>query len=410
MVLLVIQAVLKQKKRTLLIVLQLLTAFLCMVIGLGFLNSTQKNISKIKEFAPDNMIHLSYYQTGKFDDTKVLESENMKANISKFYESLKSSKIVDKVGTFLVDKKYSYGRQKNNEAMNLIIVDKPFLEMYDLEVIKGKSFKDIDMDFDKSNAVPVLVGSETSDQYPIGSNFELTLNKGNTQKLNVIGVLPPDMEFWGGGGTFLSGPPLMKCDNVIIIPAKDFTGFDDLELRVLYNNTIQLVDSSQKQEFSEFIKECNKLLNIPGGRIEVTSLEDEVRYIYDRNKTQIFYTISLSILLFLLSSLGLVGVILSSLIHRKREFGIRYSQGATLMHLVFLVEGEIIILYTFAGILGLLAATIISTFISDSISIYIGIQEIVVTFVVILFFSMITGILPVIKTLRQKPVNLISGD
>ena len=103
----------------------------------------------------------------------------------------------------------------------------------------------------------------------------------------------------------------------------------------------------------------------------------------------------------------MIAVILLSILRRKREFGIRYSIGATQINLIFLIIFEVLIVFLMANIVGHFFAFILSEVMIHEIR--VGLFTILASDIIMITFCLITVLIPCIKIMRMEPVNLIKG-
>lgn len=404
------QSILKQGKRPVLIVIQLLVAFICLIIGLGMVQATQRDIHAIRKITPPNMVHLATFMTDKANTKDVSDDSISIDNLKVFYNTLKENNAVGSIGSFVNDTVIAVNNniKTNREWINIIYMDDSLIKMSNLKVSEGKDIKYINEE--SANSIPVWIGSELAKENPIGTMIKVTINGDVKKQLVIAGILEKGIKFWNGNGTFLSNS-LINMDYSMIAPMqKEQDSGEAFTARILRNTVIQLKDISKKSNFNSFVqKNAQKELNNSGFTFKVIDSQMEEEQIIEKNKVQTVFIIALAIMLLVLSSFGLLGVILASILRRKRELGVRYAIGSTPKHLALLVFGEIVLLYVFSGVIALILSFIMSAFFSENLPIDINPLTILYTFGVVLIFSLATALMPIISVLRLEPVEMING-
>ncbi len=135
---------------------------------------------------------------------------------------------------------------------------------------------------------------------------------------------------------------------------------------------------------------------------------------YKNEKLETFkINIFISIFFMIAALSGTTAVILSSIIQRKREFGIRLATGASINSLKIIIVGEIMLITIISAIVAF-AISYLNNY--TSISLYKEIvfdlfKDEVLLFILasIIIMTFASSILPIIKINRLQPRELIGG-
>ena len=122
----------------------------------------------------------------------------------------------------------------------------------------------------------------------------------------------------------------------------------------------------------------------------------------------------LMFLFMLLPTINLVNINVSRIRERASEIGIRKSFGASSMTLVgqFIVEN--IIITFIGGIISLILAIIVLSMINGSgfiphVQLGLNFRIFTISFFVMMFFGLLSGVYPAFKMSRLKPVDALKG-
>lgn len=119
------------------------------------------------------------------------------------------------------------------------------------------------------------------------------------------------------------------------------------------------------------------------------------------------FSLGFSIIILILCSFGIVAIVLSSILKRKIEFGIRYSIGASPKNIMTLIIGEILLMFILGDIIGTILTYVISINID---TVKIGCLTIFPTTLIMFIFSFLSSLIPAIKIINMEPIKLIRGE
>lgn len=400
----IVKSHIKHKKRSILILIQLFVAFSAMVIGFASVESTLDHISKVKSISSLDILNLNI----ALDKSPISLSEEEKMEIINFNKEIKSNQMVKAFGG------YTNGYIKSNQSSmpdksfdNILLtgIDSELLKIYNFKVSTGKSLNELDEDGQETEYIPAIVGKNVVKKLPIESTrtayFTYTDNLV-CYKIKIVGVIKSDIDFWKTMGNSSNiSDNIQTLDNSIIAVLPE--GKNSLYLNTIDKNfLIKLKNVSDKNEFISFVQHKFDNHMLVGS---IHDIDYEIDKYIKRNQTPIFFSLAFSILIFILASFGLTSVILSSILRRKTEFGIRYSLGATPKTLSYLIIGETMFLFLIGDIFGIAFANFISILIHE---ITVGPLTIFASTIIMFIFSFLSSLIPVIKIVRTKPIKLIN--
>jgi putative ABC transport system permease protein len=381
----------KQKNKSILILIQLFIASFSICIGLGLLEFNISHITQVKSVFSLNTLCMNINIATKGETL----SKEQKTMLENLYKHIKNDNRVSSIGSYDIGYIKSDTSDRPDELyrnVKVIAIDNDLMDLFNNSKNIG-TIKDY-----KNKSIPVLVGKNVKNIIPIGSSKIIKLNSGNKEyPVTVDGVIKKHtFSLTSGFGNTISKYIEEPDDNIIVVLPKDEPS--------LFKNQL-LINLKNNFDDDSFKKDLNETLNKYNMTGSIHNINDELNIYINRNKIPIMACIGISLILLILSSFGLLGVILSSIIRRKIEFGIRYSIGATPKNIMQLIVGEILFLFLVGNFLGIMLALIISLF---SSGIKIGMITIFTSTVIMLIFCFLASLMPAIKIVRIEPVKLIN--
>jgi len=387
----IIKSHMKQKNKSILILIQLFIASFSICIGLGLLEFNISHITQVKSIFSLNTL----YMTTNMDSLGGNLSKDQKMIIENLYKYIKNDNRVASIGSYdtgYVTSDTSDRRDGLYKNVKVLAIDSDLINV----INNSKSIEAI-KDY-KSNSIPVLVGKNVENIMPIGTTKVIKLNNVNKEySIIVKGIIKNNTFFLTNSFSSDISDNIERTDDkiIVILPKSEPSLFGNNLLINLKNN---FAEDSFKTDLSKVLNQYNMT-----GSVHI--INHEVNQYIERNKIPIIASVGVSLILLMLSSFGLIGVILSSIIRRKTEFGIRYSIGATPKNIMQLIVGEILFLFLVGNFLGIMLALIISLFIS---AIKIGLITIFISTLIMLIFCVLSSLIPAIKIIRIEPVKLIN--
>lgn len=414
MIKLILQSFRKQGTRSILIFIQFLVGFIALSVAISLIEGTYSQTEEMKKLAPTDTVHVGITE-GMHFTTATKEEEEV-------YQLLQDNPLVANVATYLVEQIEFFELRIDQEPIdihnadfenintNVAFVDASFIEMFPFSVTKGRSLSVEDVSDDVQSEIPILVGHDLAKDFPIGS----ILNSGIAddrimtvipKQFIVVGVLPRNMIFWKGNSTSLDKRSLLRDDSLIVAPmqVEQNYGFG-FKARINYNNLITLHDPKKTVEFQALLTE--QIFEL-GQVSDVKTIAEEIERIKIADEIVLLFTLTFSSLILILSSFGLLGVILASIVRRQREFGIRYALGSTRSSLAFLVVGEMLLLLLLSSWFALLITKLFSITLLKNLLLAPGIITFTSVFVISLLLSLVASLIPLKRMLALQPVELI---
>lgn len=388
----IIRSHIKQKSKSILILIQLFISSLCLSFGLGFFELNLSHITKVNSLFSMSTLYTYININGPVSN----RSDDDNISIKQFFNSLKNDSRVSSIGSYDIGyiKSESSENRPDSSYNNakVIVVDYSLLKI----LINSKQ---IGLTNDLQNSMlPVVVGNNLKYLLPIGKTKTIKLNSsGKEFSINVKDYIKKDTYFLPNSfGGYISHK-ISPTENMVILALPP-------DEQPLYREGIfiQLKPGSNEEQFK------NDLSNLSieyGLNSYVHSIGDEITEYVNRNKIPMMVSLFISLILLFLSSIGLIGVILSSIVKRKSEFGIRYSLGCTPLNLLKLVVGEILTLFVAGTFLGISCSLIISIFIPEM---KIGLLTISVSSIIMFIFCLLSSLIPAIKIIKLEPIKLIN--
>jgi putative ABC transport system permease protein len=382
---LVIQSLLKQGKTPWLMVIQMFIGFFCLILGFGLLEETYRTINKAKKEIPASVIRLQF-AGGPIGQAHLERSDVI--------EQLKKISGIKYMGTSMIvwmnfnelSDAPEYGDTPT------YFVDEDFIKMYDIDVKAGRKLTGQDAQESGNKEIPVIVGYELGKLAPINT----VLTTGNRHFI-VAGVLPDSYKFWQKDNLDLSSR-ITDEPWMILAPRADIKPTEG-SMFLWYEG----------EDISSAIVQIEKEISKLGYKGIVYDLEKQIQVYISRNKPIIQATLAISGLLLILSSLGIMGVTLASIVRRQKEFGLRYALGASSKSLLGLVLGEIIIIVLVSSILGLVFVKVFQL-LMDELDFTFSIVTYLLTGGTIFISTLSIVILPLRYASRLNPIQLLRGE
>lgn len=413
---LIFQSLIKQRYRPILIIIQLFIGFVCLSFGLGLVEEANYLISEAKRNTPENLVQVNIKSVLEQNSFELNDAPKMDESIGEFYELLQKNNGIQLIGTLLrqgthfeevnkypdlIDKKKPIMDRGN---IDITYIDSGFLSIYPINVENGRTLNLKDFNGNTTQNVPILVGSLLGKHFPIGSVFSITLEDTKTHKqvqkqLTVVGVLPESYNFWQANNQQLTKQGLNEKLMIIAPLQPEQQGSNELLFR-LGSTHITLKD---KVNYQFFKRNLEQQASTAGLEADIYNLSDKINLYKGMHKMQIMLALTFAILLLLLSTLGLLGIVLTSIIRRQKEFGIRFALGGTWKSIGGMVAGEIFIQVGIAVIFGIIFSKILSNF----IEIQIGLLTSVVTIGIMILILVPTIITPLLRFRKWEPIEII---
>lgn len=397
---LILQSIRKRKKKLILIVIQFIIGFCALLFSLCTIENLLQYRKNIEKLAPLDSYHI-------FINNDKIEEFNYKTieKYEKIVNEIKTNHLVEKMGIF--ERVYLYTVEKNPIEIptTVIMANSDLLNMAQFQLNSG-SYEDLLKYKTTDTIVPVLVSSSLQDTYCLGQEYEFSLYDENYDMKNirfkVAGVLDSSMCFWDGGGSSIT-ENVAENKEFIICPM-----FSKISTDIAYmtNTIIELKKQGSNDDVLNKISEIYSNYELSP---EFNTLEDEINEYYTRQKVVVMATMIFAVIILLLSILGCIGTVLSSIISRNKEFGIYFSLGLTKKNLIYLVCGEIVILFLFSFFVGSIVSVIMVNIVMATEGFVINLHILCSAFMIMFICAMLCVIIPLKKVTTLNPIDLLSG-
>lgn len=378
-----------------------------------------------------------------YDDINDLKNKNI-IQQAKIYFCAANPSVggLDNVKT-----KYSdLGIAQKMKYTSRINVNYDFINKYNLEISEGRSFLKEDFSIDyKTEKIPIIIGEDYKGSVKVGDTFKdqvisdiiapyeealdktpiipvsdednagvethIIENKVKSTTLKVVDVEYEVVGFYKHNaipGLLTSREivsNLIYSDAFIIIPTVD-------ELAYINEGTcierggffLEVNDPNYIDYINDKFKEDLLAKNI---NLEILPLRDEFTRYKESLIKDVVNSIALGGTLTFLSIIGIVSVLLGELNKRKKEFGIRIAVGSTIRTLCTELVMEIFLLVTLSTSFSLLILLAKGAFKNKPAMITPTV--LLIDLVVIVILTVIISILPVIRTRKMNPIDLVRG-
>jgi putative ABC transport system permease protein len=381
-----LRALFQNKMRSFLSMLGIIIGVLAVIIVLSLGNGATYSVKSEIESMGSNIFFVNA-KGSRYAKLSVGDLEDLKMN-SQFLTNITPS--------FSSGGNFKYGTNEVSAQYYGVVPD--FINMFSLEVEKGRMINDID---NKGVLKVAVIGSSIAEQLfededPIGKTIKLFRNKGSIN-FTVVGVVKPT-----GSKLFLN------VDNTIFIP------YETMNKRVtkvdVVNQFFAKVISSDLNEEAK-----NELDNFLYTKFK----DDRAYFIISQEEilgtiNQVTGMLNLTLgaiagISLLVGGIGIMNIMLVSVTERTREIGIKKAIGATNGNILMQFLTESIFLTISAGAIGIFLGIYFARLIGKFINIipYFDINQIILSFVVSGVIGLFFGVYPAIKASKLNPVDAL---
>jgi putative ABC transport system permease protein len=374
-----------------------------MLIGFCTVESTYDHIFKAKSIGSLGILNLHI----TLDKPPINLSNMEKSEIINFNKEIKANSMVEAFGGFTngyIQSDLSNMPDKAFQNINITGIDKELLKIYNFKLNNSKNLKELVESSDKTEYLQAIVGKNIAKQLPAGSTKTVCFTYVDDLvrfKIKNVGIINSNTAFWNTvGNSSVISDNIQKLDDSIIVVLPE--GNNSLYLNTIDKNfLIKLKNINDKNKYVSFVQRKFSKHKLVGS---IHDIDYEIDNYKKRNQIPIFFSLGFSFLILILASFGLTGVILSSILRRRTEFGIRYALGATPKTLSYLIIGETMFLFLIGNVLGIVFSTLISIAIKQ---ITLGPFAILASTITMFIFAFISSLIPAIQITRTEPIKLI---
>lgn len=391
---LILQSLKKNKARMILMLIQFSVVSFTLIISLGIALNVYYTINSVKKIVPLSTMRINA-DVYSMPNNKLIE----------FYTDLQKNSNINKLGSYIVNEDFVYPQS------NVVYIDKGLSNIINIDIEQGRTFND--NDFQNSSYVPILVGENFKDKYPVGKTFSVNVGIGNNKKTQinykVIGSIKKEWKFWIQNRLFGDD----TSNTFVTIIPKEFDSYTPLLQQRIANAIFEIKDSNYSDKLNDFINE--EIYKFTGHKNDNTNVKNIItfRNMLDASIKQkeiaLFYLGTFSAVLVLLSFTGLSGIIMNSIMERKKEIGIRYAIGSKAKDIRILLIGEIFLIVAISNIVASIISALCINIIPKDFGLVIDYKSIFSVIILSLIFTIISVINPIIYLIKLKPIALIRG-
>ncbi|RXI39267.1 ABC transporter permease [Clostridium tetani] len=390
-----IKSISKQGLKFKLVFFQLVIVFISLNFAFTLINKNleiKNNINKLVSKDNSIMFRLSVSS----------QNQDPLNSINKIYEEISNNKMVDKIGSYFISK-----IKINNSEINAIFFNKGAFDLYNMNICKGSNKI---FNYQKSqNEIPIFISNNLSNKLNVGNVITAKMLQDNQLKdfkLKVIGMLSSDTVFWnsklGGNSSIVS----LK-DSIIIPFDKQYFYDEIVDSTMKSKHTV--VSTKKAHDLNEFTTYFSKI-NYNNTTLDYIKVNDLITQIYNINKPWIMMTLTFSLLLSILSTIGFIGILTSYITFRKREYGIRFALGSSNKELTRLICGEIYLSLITTNFISILILIIINYILKMNLTPLLIIKSIIPSFIISVTMFFITFITFKSYMLKKNIVDLMRGN
>lgn len=309
---------------------------------------------------------------------------------------------MDDIGSYCISE-----TRVNQRKINTIFLNKGAVNLYNMDIHKGsnKIFT-----YPKSqDEIPIIISNDLSKKWDIGDIINIELQQNNRLrnfKLKVIGIATGDAVFWSS--TIGDQSSITYLKNSIIIPFDKQYFYDEIiDFRMKSSYTI--VSTKETKDLNKFITYFSNI-SYKGTILDYIEVNEFISQIYRVSKPSIVMTLIFSSLLCILSFIGFIGILISYITFRRREYGIRFALGSTSKELSRLVCGEISLSLIIANLISILIIIVVNSIMKIELKPLLIIKSIIPSFIISFTLVFITFLIYKYYILKKNIVDIIRGN
>ncbi len=381
---LVLQSLKIQRKKFVFIIVQFTVAFAAILISFSFMNSMRAYRERAQKILPLTTYHLC---------TDAESNTESNAECAKIFKQMENEGI--SAGIFS-QMNLSYG--DGSEVDRVLMANRTYL----LYLKDNSEFEKIDELIrysDEEHEIPIIAGSGYADYFEPDGVYEFEYINDNFEceniKVKVVEIAKKDSRLFRGNHTCLTDT-VEPDGRYILFP--EFTDFrpDAYDYNLVTDskeNCLAIMDFFQKN----------------GVELQAKQLKEEVKENLQTKLPVVVATLIFAIIIITLSILGCIGTFLSSILNRKKEFGIYYSLGITKKKLRHMVLLEGLCIFSISMLIALLIADGLVISLLSQEGAYISILDVFTTAGLMLVCGGLCEILPLRSMNQMEPVELVNG-
>lgn len=316
----------------LVIAIQLLITFLLFAYSFSQILYLQNGMKDLQELA-EKQSFVAYDDTS--DDRVSVLFQNELETISKLQQIFTYLNSMDI--SYLLNWSYSFMLNEGGVTLRQQNVDQGFMDLYQLELIKGSLFKEADYGMRNEKPISVIVGYELQELYRYGEIYTFTdAGTGIEFEGEVVGILRKNSTYMD-----LNDFSEISLDRTYLIPfsmerliQKGSVSDYDMALQSL----VIISDDSRKiEELNEYIAGTETL------SIQFVKMKEALQEFVNYMTPQIQYQVSIAIFILIFTIFGLISNLLLIINKNLVEYSIHIHCGAEMKDIVLRILLQVMI-------------------------------------------------------------------
>lgn len=297
-----------------------------------------------------------------------------------------------------------------------ILVNKDFVDNYNIKIKYGRNLKSEDFDLDYTHEeIPILIGLDYKGKVNVGDIFNKTalkldsnsfkfITKQVNVKFKVVGIMEKNaIPSLLAKSKFIEN--VVYSDSLVVIPTvKDV---EDFSSGLAINDLGVFIELNDNSNVSIVEDTLNNKIKHTGLYLSSYSLNKDYLDIKANLINDTMNSLVLGGILLIISTIGITSIIIGNLHKRKREFGIRICAGATITDLCEEVFLEILLVN-----LAALALSYLYLFFNADKKVSVNIlngTQLGINLFLILILVIIISSTPILMIRKMKPVELLKS-
>lgn len=396
-----------------LIIAQLIFGFYAVYENINLHERIELETNKVEKFFKDKKAYSLEVENMNFNSSdndfqKIIDVFSNMENSSK-YTFIKTSIVGPMTPIFNNYQQFQDSDFKSNvngktyfQAKN-ISINRPYLNIYPLNVEKGRLFTSNEFNFIGNNAVfPIVVGASYGKYFKVGDEIPIVIGKKRMGK--IIGILKENE--YAPGDVSQPSSRYINLNNYIISTDSIYEKKFELCDMAFFNANYILFDNSTNQSeiYKELIKIKKMFNDMPA--VKDAGVRDLTEYITQdldmlKEQYEIVAITSMSVIIFV--CITFIISILDSINKRKKEYGVHIMSGGKLSDIAGITYLEIFITFFMAYV------------ITASIIYYrdgglININSLLMLLIVMVVIATVSALIPIIRIFNLDINQLVKGD
>ncbi len=399
---------------TVLIIMQLVFAFICIYQNLDFTNKVSKDYDQFKKiFGEYKVYKLELVSSpNKFLDkpTENLEKCFSYLQCSPEYSFCGISKWGLYIEKFKGDlepfRETNYDMNENQKELfcaKNYILDKISVEKFPIKLYEGRGFQqeEFQVSYGNDKAIPILVGYNYKKYFNIGDEITYHRDQNVLARAKIVGIIKENQVI--PGNLMSAESKYLNLNNYIITTDSVNKSEKSMYFQKFVGNYMLFNKEATKQQIEESTENIKNVFEKNADiKVGLRNLNDDVSAEKEIFKEQNKIALGTSIIVIIFVSITIVISLLNSIINRKQEFMIHILNGATLKDISIIIYLEIFIMLIVSYIISI---PFIFKF-QHSQSKFL----LIISFFIMIILSFLIAFIPVLKISNLKISELIKGE